>query len=270
MSLDKVRLLNNKKYVKMELYCNGINKFISSQNNNFTQKNFTLDENIIGILFLTEMNRYCKNSNISLHGYYVGYSLINIYHELIKNLMLNKKIDYSVLIMFYNNLACNIDYINSRVDKNKKINTNKIILEITPLLDEILFNNGVKKYCISNLIDEKNDIILYNKNNDENNNKKVLQNFFYIILILAKSIITNECKDANLYKLSEYYANIFYIFLELMYNVHSNDYQKYYDTYNDYKCRLIYAILELNINSSTLEEIIDYLDTNIIDMLTKK
>ena len=71
---------------KIDLYKNGIIKFINSQVNSqlgdiLNSNNINDFDYIIGILFLTEMNRYCKNNNISIHGYYIAYSLINIFIE---------------------------------------------------------------------------------------------------------------------------------------------------------------------------------------------
>ena len=47
--------------------------------------------------------------------------------------------------------------------------------------------------------------------------------------------------------------------------VHSDIiYQILFTNYQDYKSKLIYSIMELDINSDTIDEIINYLDNDII------
>ena len=76
------------KYNKLSLYKDGLKKFIDLQINsdnkwNKAKKNLSSNlsnlDYIVGILFLTEMNRYCKSNNISIHGYYITCALMNLF-----------------------------------------------------------------------------------------------------------------------------------------------------------------------------------------------
>ena len=79
---------NFSKYNKLSLYKDGLKKFIDLQINsdnkwNKAKKNLINNlsnlDYIVGILFLTEMNRYCKSNNISIHGYYITCALMNLF-----------------------------------------------------------------------------------------------------------------------------------------------------------------------------------------------
>jgi len=141
--------IDKKSNSKILLYKEGIIKFINTQTNSQIKKTINIEkinqiDYLIGILFLTEMNRYCKLSNISVHGYYIAYSLIILFIEIKQKLITNKNIKSDSIINFYNNLASNIEYYNSRLDNmhpiKKKINENfsTLILEISPLLNDII------------------------------------------------------------------------------------------------------------------------------------
>jgi hypothetical protein len=103
--------------------------------------------------------------------------------------------------------------------------------------------------------------------------------FNYVLLIIAKFMGSGNVKDPNLYKLAEYYSNIFYTILKLdsinnnnnKLIVHSDTlYQILFTNYQDYKSKLIYSIMELDINSDTIDEIINYLDSDIISRFLDK
>lgn len=79
--------------------------------------------------------------------------------------------------------------------------------------------------------------------------------------------------EPNLLRISEYYANIFYIlfksndinFINLL---NDKTFTEIYDNYLNYKNKLNYSLIELNLNSETLDEIIKYLDEQIVENLS--
>ena len=81
---------------------------------------------------------------------------------------------------------------------------------------------------------------------------------------------SGEYKDHNLRKLSEYYSNIFFTYIKV------NDCEKIdeiysfelFDNYIEYKNKLNYSLIELKINSDTVDEIVNYLDNIIIKKLS--
>ena len=81
--------------------------------------------------------------------------------------------------------------------------------------------------------------------------------------------------DPNLVRLSEYYANIFYTWLKsndinFLNYIGQNDLTELYENYLNYKNKLNYSLIELNLNSETLDEIIDCIDNEIIENLSIK
>ena len=300
--LDKIN-----KHKKIILYKDALIKYINVHKNeeikwkksieNLNNKLTNLDY-IVGILFLTEMNRNCKSNNISIHGYYITCSLINLFSNIKRKLLLGKKIpSESILYLFYN-IGNNVDYLNTRVDITnsirKKINENlsNLFVEIMPLLNSIVYYKKTHKEPTNlELID--NQLLFGVNNNCENKdieylglcNKncyncwvtEIMTKFFYILLIIAKFMGTGQTKDPNLYKLAEYYSNIFYTILKLD-NMNNNKnieinnkmYDSLFINYQDYKSKLIYSIIELNINSDTIDEIINYLDAKIINRFLER
>jgi hypothetical protein len=296
---------NFSKYNKLSLYKDGLKKFIDLQINsdnkwNKAKKNLSSNlsnlDYIVGILFLTEMNRYCKSNNISIHGYYITCALMNLFLNIKNKLFLGKKISNESIIFLFNNIANNIEYLNSRVDANnqvrKKINENlsNLMMEITPLINDIVYYE--KKHKSITPLQVDNEQIILNIHSCEENNEigytgacnkncyccwvdEILTKFNYILLIIAKFMGTGITKDPNLYKLAEYYSNIFYIIFKLdSINdpniLTDNFYQNLFVNYQDYKSKLIYSIMELGINSDTIDEIINYLDSNIINKFLEK
>jgi len=282
------------KYNKLNLYKEGLNKFINIQINqenkwNKSKKNLTTEltdiEYIIGILFLTEMNRNCKNNGISIHGYYITSALINLFNNIKKKLLNGKKISSESIVLIFNNISTNIEYLNSRVDTSnpirKKINENlsNLILEISPLINEIIYYKKEHSLKINNdnILDEIicNNSGLCNKNCYNCWVDEILTKFIYILLIIAKFMGTGNSKEPNLYKLAEYYANIIFIYLKLE-NIDEKQqykdeyYKNLYTNYQDYKSKLIYSNLELDINSDTIDEIIAFLDNIIIKKFLEK
>ncbi len=326
--------MNNQKTSKIKLYKENLLKFIESQND----KNFLILPNteiseidyIIGILFLTEMNRYCKNNKISIHGYYIAHNLINIFSKIKNKLISNNDLTYFDINQFYIGLANNVDYLNNRVDPTNpirnKINTNlsKLIIELntnfTFLFNYKKIHKSSKQDLLESIKQSENssNINSITKSNvqiksnvqvqsDTINITKmycdikcyncwvenILVNFFYILLVTAKFMGSGEYKDPNLKKLAEYYSNIIYIYLKVndtkklncdsdknsdqsdkKSNEKSNEKpnEKYsfelFDNYIEYKNKLNYSLIELKINSDTVDEIINYLDNIIIKKLS--
>jgi len=296
------------KYNKLSLYKDGLKKFIElqiNQDNKWNKAKKVLINNsnyldyIIGILFLTEMNRNCKNNNISIHGYYISSALMNLFINLKNKIFSGKKISNESIMFLFNNIANNVEYLNSRVDTNnqirKKINENlsNLILEITPFINDIIYyekkhknstNPELGEQIVWNIHDdiEKKENEIYieytgpcNKNCYTCWVDEILTKFIYVLLIIAKFMGTGITKDPNLYKLAEYYSNIFYTVLKLE-SINSsntyldNFYQNLFANYQDYKSKLIYSIMELGINSDTIDEIINYLDADIISKFLDK
>ena len=135
---------------KINLYKENLIKFIISQKEKIIPIG-TIDEidYIIGILFLTETNRYCKQNKISIHGYYLAYTFINLFNKIKKKIFKPHKFEINDINHFILSLSNNIDYLNSRIDptnniKNKiNLNLSKFLLEIMPILTNLL---EYKKY----------------------------------------------------------------------------------------------------------------------------
>jgi len=67
--------------------------------------------------------------------------------------------------------------------------------------------------------------------------------------------------------MSEYYSNIFFTYLKIEdLNIKLDEHTRFefFDKYIDYKNKINYSIIELKINSDTLEEIINFLDEFIL------
>jgi hypothetical protein len=316
---------------KIILYKENLIKFIECQKNKVIHTNMINEiDYVVGILFLTETNRYCKINKITIHGYYLAYTFINLFNGLRKRMFSNYCFDIKDYEHYIMSLASNIDYLNSRVDSTNsiknKINNDlsKFILGISPILynifdfkknheyvDEFYTDN---KQCASissstslqtsvskknstniDLVEQKiknnninNDIVCDDKNNKIMNKEKycneecydccvnnVLSKFFYILLQTAKFLGTGSYNDPNLHRLSVYYANIFYTSLksddiEFIKNNSTNNtiYTEFYENYLTYKNKLNYSLIELELNSETLDEIIIFLDNHITENLS--
>lgn len=172
---------------KITLYKNALYKYIKKEDN----IEYNDDDLIIGILFLIIMNRYCKNSNINGHGYYISHAIIKNYY-LIKN---NKDIDLKIIL---SNIIKNIEYIKSRNDDAK---TNIIINNFMYISKEII------KIC---------DEI---KNNEFDKQVNLL---YYLMLLLAEYITIGEYYNPNMIKLGEYFSFII---------LSKNKNKEYYDYY---------------------------------------
>ena len=224
-------------FFKINLYKNALVKFIKLNNLEFNknkEKKINLEklngeeilneENkvdncsidiLVGILFLTEMNRYCKKNNIQVHGYYISYSLINLFIKLRNFLYFGGEIKAIEIINLIKNISINIEYFNTRIDKGniilKKINNNyyNFMIELTKNLEELFNKDNLEKN--NNSVLNNNFFIKNIRKLDENK----LSKFFYILLMIAKYVGTGEYDEPNLIKLGQYYSNIFRIYLRL-------------------------------------------------------
>jgi len=217
----KFKNLNN-----ILLYKKAFDKFILTYKINLPT--ISEIEYLIPILFLTEMNRYCKINKISIHGYYIACALLSFYLSIKNYILYNKNINKDIITNFFKNISLNIDYLNSRLDDSKlikkKINFNyhNLIIEIIPIIDNIL------------MINKKNNFLDF------------LSNFFYILLLLAKFMGTGEYKDPNLIKLGEYYGNLFICCIMIDCNLIDDNYQDLFETYLNYKTILFESIYNNN------------------------
>jgi hypothetical protein len=270
------------KYNKIKLYRENLINFIKTQDNKIIllEKINEIDY-LIGILFLTEMNRYCKNNNISIHGYYIAYSFINFFSKIRKKLIKSYKLNYNDLNHFWISLANNIDYLNNRVNNanniKDKINNNlsKLIIILNPYFFSLINYKNTHKddilmTHINISINSNSSIPIIDKNKYDEIycDKKcyiccideILKKFLYVLLFTAKFMGSGDIKpEPNLLKLAEYYANIFYTYIKL------NDKNniptcEVFDNYTNYKNRLVDSIIELKIQSATIDELLDYLD----------
>jgi hypothetical protein len=262
---------------KIELYKENLIKFIIEQKNKIIQiGNIGEIDYIIGILFLTETNRYCKLNKITIHGYYLAYTFINIFNKIRKKLSGGYIFDLNDITHFIISLSKNINYLCTRVDslnpiKNKILNSlPKFNVDMLNLLNEIFeykvnhseqtISDDTKKYCSINCVD-----CWIN----------VLSKFFNLILQTAKFLGSGNYNEPNLLRISEYYANIFYILfktndINFINQLNKKSYTEIYDNYLNYKNKLIYSLIELNLNSETIDEIIKYLDEKIVENLSIK
>ena len=235
--------INFKNLNNILLYKKALDKFISINKINIS--NVSDIDYLIPILFLTEMNRYCKNNKISIHGYYIAQAILILYVNIKNHILYNKEFNNLVLVNFYKNISLNIEYLNSRIDDSKiikkKINYNyhNLIIEISTILEEII------------ILDKKNTLLDF------------LSKFFYILLIVAKFIGTGEIKEPNLIKLGEYYGNLFTCCILLENNISDYNLQDLFEKYINYKSILIESIYNNNYGSETIDEIIKYIDIYI-------
>lgn len=271
---DIINKYNNNQ--KIELYKENLIKFIIEQKEKIIPIGSIEEiDYIVGILFLTETNKYCKLNKLTIHGYYLSYTFINIFNKLKKKLNGNYKFEIEDQTHFILSLLKNLNYLCSRVDdmnkiKNKIINNlSKFQIDIIKLLNEIFFYN-INHDNNSLIIEDK---YLYCNKNCMDCWINVLSRFFYLLLQTAKFLGSGTYYEPNLQRISEYYANIFYIlfksddinFINLLTD---KSYTEIYDNFLNYKNKLNYSLIELNLNSETLDEIIKYLDESIVENLS--
>lgn len=269
---------NNNKYKtnnKINLYTENLIKFIIEQKDKIIPiGSIEKMDFIIGILFLTITNSFCKINKINVHAYYTAYSIINLFNKIKKKIQsqtilrnlteLTDSINYTDSNHFILGLSTNVDYLNSRVDptnqvKNKiNYNYSKLLIEIVPILNLLITS------------EQKTEKINSNEHFD------ILSKFFYLLLQTGKFIGSGSYKDPNLVRLSDYLSNIFNVLFksknitEMKINNTQKDCTEIYEVYLNYKNKLIYSLIELEINSETLDEIISYMDNEIITNLSIK
>ena len=226
---------------KIELYKKSIIKFTNI--NNIDDIDY-----LVGIIFLSEMNKHCKNNKLNYHGYYITYPLIMLYEEIKNNILFSKNINKNTIIELYEGLCKNIEYLNDRINDNTiKTNINKnLYLMILDIKNEFknITKDGIKSYI---------DIIDY-----------LLKPYFYILLKLSVYIGSGDITiKPNLYKISEYYANIFYTYIVLKKNTIENK-QQLFENYTNNKIKLYESYLNLNNITDTIDEVIIYIDNIIL------
>jgi hypothetical protein len=269
---------------KIILYKENLIKFIIEQKNKVIPIGSIEEiDYIVGILFLTETNRYCKQNKITIHGYYLAYAFINIFNKIRKRMNGSYKFEINDNIHFIMSLSKNIEYLNSRVDisnlvKNKIMNNlSKFNIDILPLLSEIYEYTKIHQ---DNIINNNENNLILTSNKYCNNNClicwiNILSKYFYLLLQTAKFLGSGIYNEPNLLRLSEYYANIFFILfksndISFINDISENLHTEIYNNYLNYKNKLNYSLIELNFNSETLDEIIKYLDNQIVKNLSIK
>lgn len=233
----------------IELYKKSIINF--TKNSKWNEIDF-----LVGIIFLSKMNNYCKENNISYHGYYMAEIFINLYYQL--NEFIEKKtlIKTNFIIHFYDNLTKNIEYMNDRIEneqfKNQlKNNLYKFIKIINPYFEKIIQISNNKNISYVETIDN------------------LLTPFFYILIQTSIYLGLGKIENnPNLLKLSEYYSNIFYTYIILV-NKNEMNKQEIFDNYTDNKIKIHESYINLNFNSKTITEILLYLDNIILDFFSK-
>jgi hypothetical protein len=170
----------------------------------------------------------------------------------------------------------NKDLENINLLENKSIE-NQMVLDKLNLKQIQLDNKRVKKSSknINKDVSKIDNNKFCNKECNQCWISCVLSKFFYILLKTAKFLGSGSYNDPNLNRLAEYYANIFYTWLKsndiLFINNNSSILcTEFYENYLDYKNKLNYSLIELELGSDTLDEIIKFLDNNIIENLSIK
>ena len=336
---------SNNKYKsnnKINLYKDNLIKFILEQKEKIILiENIEQIDYIIGVLFLTESNRYFKQNKINSHGYYLAYTFINLFNKIRLRMFSTYKFDLDDMSHYIISLSNNIDYFNSRIDPTNsiknKINNNfsKFQIEIIPILinlmeykkihgpipipidnltnltltptsnqqnqqnspnlpnipdldhidnTKIIHNSEMEWNQTQTQLESDNKIkIKKNKNEQKFCNiecyscwtSKILSKFFYLLLQTAKFLGSGTYHDPNLIRLSEYYANIFYTWfksndLNFLNFIDKNNFTELYENYLNYKNKLNYSLIELELGSETIDEIINYIDNEIIKNLSIK
>lgn len=286
--LSKHNISNNKYNIneKIGLYKENLIKFIIEQKNKIIPIGSIEEiDYIVGILFLTETNRYCKMNKITIHGYYLSYAFINIFNKIRKRLNGGYTFGIEDQTHFIISLSKNLNYLNSRIDssnttKNKiLIGLPKFQMDILSLLNEIMLfekDHSVDTTGSTGSTGSTNTIgttNIYCKDNCIDCWINILSKFFYLLLQTAKFLGSGTYNEPNLLRISDYYANIFYILFKsddvnFINVLTEKSYTEVYDSYLNYKNKLNYSLIELNLNSETLDEIIKYVDTRIVENLS--
>jgi hypothetical protein len=222
---------------KIDMYKNAIYKFAKLNNYDLqlSEKHYQEISIHIGILFLTELNRYNKKTNITIHGYYIAYGFIKLFFDII-NYNHNQNGDRNIwvaILKMFEYISLNIEYFNSRIEPKNEI--------------RIKISNNFHNFTI-HLTNKFEEII---KNNDINDK---LDTFFYILLITAKFIGYGEYNEPNFIKLGQYYSRVYsLIFLNI------TNLKCIKNIFEKQKNILIDALTNLNMLNDTINELIIYL-----------
>lgn len=241
---------------KIGLYKNNLIEYENKEKSkNILIKQYDFDDvdYIIGILFLTQMNMYCKLSNFTAHGYYIAYSFMVMFNEINFALKNDNKLEINVITYFWLSLTNNIVYLKEKIDNSPTINKRTKINII----------NNLSKF-INEISIITNNIANINIKNDENQYKL----FFYMLLITAKYFGSGEYKDHNVERLSEYYSNIFLIHNKSKNIKPGNNNIELFDMFMINQTKIHTSLFELGLNSNTLDEIINYINIKITENIS--
>lgn len=238
--------MNNKNGIcKIDMYKNAIYKF-ADLNKYELQLSDEYQQVIsihIGILFLTELNRYNKKTNITIHGYYIAYGFIKLFLDVVSYNQNQYKegsciTSIGTILKMYEYISLNIEYFNSRIESTNKIrikisnNFHNFTIHITNKFEEIIKNNNI---------------------NDK------LDTFFYILLITAKFMGYGEYNEPNFIKLGQYYSRVYsLIFLNI------SNLKCIKKIFEKQKNILIDALTNLNMLNDTINELITYLSVIVL------
>ena len=229
---------------------------------NFSKKeNLNEIEYCIGILFLSIMNKYCKDNDISYHGYFVADSFIILFIYIVNKIKNNNEDNIYTYLTFYDKLIHNINYMNDRIndkhDVKKNINNN--FYKYTSLINDYLIKINNYKY---KKIESEYNYLMDN----------LLIPFFYVLFLTSKfmgsGIIENE---PNLLKISEYYSNIFYTYILLNNNLDKEiALQDIFNNYTNNVIKIHEAYINIDLKSKTVSEIIQYIDCIVLQQFELK
>ena len=218
---------------------------------------------IIGILFLTEMNIYCKLNNFTAHGYYMACSLMVIFNNLSDIFKNDSKFDINNINLFWTSILKNSMHIKEKIINSPSIkeqiknkienNFDKFMLEISLKVGTLINNN--EKYF--------QEILTNNNLNKYDWMENVYSVFFCILLTIAKFFGSGEYRDHNLERLAEHYTNLFIIYYKSGNNSVGNNNIELLDMFLTTQVKVNTSLIELNLNSETLDAIISYIGEEI-------
>lgn len=235
---------------KLNLYTLNLMGFIDGQPASriidIDHDSFEQIDYVIGILFLTEMNRYCKINKMSIHGYYLAYFMMGLFHAIRNPQQKSNPLNYST--HFITMLCSNMNYMNDRVDPSNSVkniinqNQSRLLIKVFPIVNYISENLSASTTMCST----------------------TLSKFFYVLLQTAKFMGSGNYDEPNLLRLSEYYTNIFYSWMYSTNQMTPDESIEFYDNYLSYKNKLIYSLIELNLSSETIDVLIAHVDRQIV------
>lgn len=258
---------------KIELYKNNLIEYEKKEKINiFFTKDFCFTDidYIVGVLFLTQMNMYCKINNFTAHGYYVAYSLMILFSEINNMFKNDNKLEPDIICYFWTSITNNIIYLKDRIDNSPTINNNikkNIVMNLPKFMNEI--SNIMNKLVLNNI--NYFDTIIYDDTVKKYKWMEIIYcPFFLILLTIAKFFGSGKYKDFNLERLSEYYTNIFVIYGKSKNIKSNNNDMELLDMFMTYQIKLNTSLIELNLNSETLDEIINYLSSKVSENISIK